>query len=75
MNKQKLFAELDDIHFKYERLVSLISILQMFVSDCVDIKGTPENSISNVLYEIELEMDRTNKGLADLIKKVGGAVC
>ena len=69
MNKQKLFTELDDIHFKYERLTSLIAILQLFVSDCVDITGTPENFISNTLYEIELEMDKTNRKLADLTKE------
>ncbi len=75
MDKQKLFVELDNIHFKYERLASLITILQMFVSDSVDITGAPADSISNALYEIELEMDKTNEWLADMVKKADGAVC
>lgn len=64
-----LDRELEEIHFKYERLTSLIGILQMFVAEVVDIAGAPEDSLSNALYEIELEMDKTNERLKGLMKK------
>lgn len=32
MNEHKILMELDDIHYKYERLTSLVSLLQMMAA-------------------------------------------
>lgn len=63
--------ELEDIHYKYERLTSLIGILQMFTAEVVEIAGAPADSLTNALFEIELEMQENN----DKLKKycIGGA--
>lgn len=62
--------ELEDIHYKYERLTSLIGILQMFTAEVVEIAGAPVDSLTNALFEIELEMQENN----DKLKKycIGG---
>ncbi len=67
------YQELEDIHYKYERLESMIGILQMFVAEVVDIAGAPENSLNNALYEIEGEMEKTNARLKCLFAGKGGA--
>ena len=69
MNGHKLFMELDEIHYKYERLTSLIGILQQFVAEQVDIAGAPERSLTDALYEIELGMDEANSRLKKLIEQ------
>ena len=69
-----LLMELEAIHYKYERLTSLISILQQFVSEQVEIAGAPESSLTNALYEIELGMDENNKHLKTIVQRKGGAV-
>lgn len=63
--------ELENIYYKYERLTSLIGILQMFTAEVVEIAGAPADSITNALFEIELEMQENN----DKLKKycIGGA--
>lgn len=73
MNGHKLFMELDEIHYKYERLTSLIGILQQFVAEQVDIAGAPERSLTDALYEIELGMDENNSRLKGIFQKKGGA--
>ncbi len=73
MNEHKFFTELDEIHYKYERLTSLIGILQQFVAEQVDIAGAPEDSLNNALYEIKLGMDENNNRLKALFQKKGGA--
>ena len=73
MNGHKLFMELDEIHYKYERLTSLIGILQQFVAEQVDIAGAPERSLTDALYEIELGMDENNRRLKGIFQKKGGA--
>lgn len=73
MNEHKLFMELDEIHYKYERLTSLIGILQQFVAEQVDIAGAPERSLTDALYEIELGMDENNSRLKGIFQKKGGA--
>ena len=73
MNGHKLFMELDEIHYKYERLTSLIGILQQFVAEQVDIAGAPERSLTDALYEIEWGMDENNSRLKGIFQKKGGA--
>ena len=73
MNGHKLFMELDEIHYKYERLTSLIGILQQFVAEQVDIAGAPERSLTDALYEIELGMNENNSRLKGIFQKKGGA--
>ena len=65
--------ELDEIHYKYERLTSLIGILQQFVAEQVDIAGAPERSLTDALYEIELGMNENNSRLKGIFQKKGGA--
>lgn len=57
--------ELDDIHYRYERLTSLIGILQLMTAEMIDVAGVPEDSLSNALYEIELEMEENNNRLKE----------
>ena len=71
MNKHRILLELEDIHYKYKCLTSLIGIMRMFVEEIVDIAGAPEDSISNALFEIEIEMEETNKRLNGLIQQEG----
>lgn len=73
MKMNELLLELDCIHYKYERLESLIGILQMYVSEVVEVSGEPEDSLSNALFEIEAGMNRANKEFKDLVRK-GGVV-
>lgn len=73
MNKHEFYHDLEDIHYKYERLQSLIGILQMFVAEIAEVTNTPSDSIPNALFEIELEMEDNNERLKDLISKKGGA--
>ena len=73
MNMHEIFMELDDIHFKYERLTSLIGILQQFVAEVVEVAGAPADSLNNALFEVELEMDKTNERLKKLLQQKGGA--
>ena len=63
MNNHSFKMELDEIHYKYERLTSLIGILQQFIAEQVDIAGAPERSLNDALFEIELGMDETNDKL------------
>ena len=55
-NLLKVAVELEDIHFRYERLTSLIGCLQMTVAEVAEVRGLPENSLSYSLYEIESNM-------------------
>lgn len=61
--------ELDDIHYRYERLTSLIGILQLMTAEMIDVAGVPEDSLSNALYEIELEMEENNNRLKEFFSK------
>ncbi|HBA49683.1 MAG TPA: hypothetical protein DCZ91_18185 [Lachnospiraceae bacterium] len=73
MIEHKIFMELEEIHYKYERLTSLIGILHQFIAEQVNIIGAPEHSLNDALYEIELEMDANNDRLKELFQKKGGA--
>lgn len=63
MNNSEFSEELEDICRKYERLRSLICILQILTSRKVGIDSVPGECLSNALFEIELEMDKTNNRL------------
>ncbi len=65
----ELSIALDDLQYKYIRLEALISIMQQFTADCIDVTGAPENALSDSLYEIELGIQDANKELADIICK------
>lgn len=69
MKMHDFLMELDEIHFKYERLTSLIGILQMYFAEVVEVAGEPSDSLTNALYEIELGMDKTNERLKGFMKK------
>ena len=60
---------LEDILYKYERLQSLISVLQQFTAECVDISGAPENAVSDSLFEIEMGLGEANKKLNEIISQ------
>lgn len=63
----KFIRDLEDIFYRYERMQALISILQQFTAECVDIVGAPENAVSDSLFEIELGLEEANKKLKGLI--------
>lgn len=66
--------ELEDIQYnqyKYERLHSLISILQMFVAEVAEVTNAPADSLTDALYEIELEMGKNNERLVKLYRQKG----
>lgn len=65
--------ELENIQYRYERLASLISILQMFVAELVDVAGAPENSLTDALFEIESGMTENNEAFKKVITTKGGA--
>ena len=65
----KFLDVLSDIHFKYERMEAIISILQQYISECVEIAGAPKNSVGNSLYEIESGMMEANKRLRAIIRE------
>ena len=62
-----VYSVLEDIHFKYERLKALISILQQYTAECVEIAGAPDNVVEHSLYEIEMGMQENNEKLKEII--------
>jgi len=60
-------SALEDIQYKYERLTSLVGILQMFTAEVVDIVGAPSGSLAEALYEIELELLENNEKFKNII--------
>ncbi|MCI8378189.1 MAG: hypothetical protein HFH72_06645 [Lachnospiraceae bacterium] len=73
MNEHKLFMELDEIHYRYERLTSLIGLMQIMAAETIEVAGIPQKSLSDALYEIELGMEENNNCLRGLFQKKGGA--
>lgn len=62
-------SNLEDIHFKYERLDSLVECLWMLISEgAIEIKGAPENTIDHSLYEIKAELYKNNQELKSIIE-------
>ena len=72
MLKNASFTELEDIHYKYERLQSMIGILQMFTAEIIEIAGAPSNSLSDALFEVEMEMKENNDRLKSIFMRKGG---
>lgn len=66
------YSKLEDIQFKYERLGSLLSCLQSVVAEVAEVRGLPEHTLEYSLYELEMEMDRNNKELGEIMH---GAKC
>ena len=66
-------SALEDIQYKYERLTSLIGILQMFTAEVVEIAGAPSGSLAEALYEIELELLENNEKFKNIILGKEGA--
>lgn len=65
--------ELDNIHFKYERLQSTIWLLQKLLeSGGVEVVDAPKDSLTNALFEIALEMGEANERLGNLLTTRGG---
>lgn len=71
MNKSGFSAEIEDICRKYERLKSLVCILQVLTSVKVGIDSVPGECISDALFEIELEMGKANDGLKAFMENGG----
>lgn len=63
----ELTTALEDLQYKYVRLEALVSIMQQFTAECVDVIGTLENGVSNSLYEIELGLQDANKKFKDIL--------
>ncbi|MCI9271938.1 MAG: hypothetical protein HFH11_12515 [Dorea sp.] len=61
--------DLSDILFKYERMQSLISVLQQFTAECVEVAGAPENALSDALYEIELGLGEANEQMKAVLER------
>ena len=65
---RELYSRLEDIHFEYERITSIVSILQQFISEgCVDVTGLPKNVMSYSLYEIEIRLQDITEDLSKII--------
>lgn len=73
MDKHENFIELDEIHYRYERLTSLIGLLQQMAAEMIEVAGIPNDSLSNALFEIELGMEENNNRLKALFERKGGA--
>lgn len=74
MAKNVSLAELDDIHSKYERLQSMVGILQMFAAETMGSTGVPSGSLANALFEIELGMSEANDRLKSVFAQEGGVI-
>ena len=72
MSKDDFYDELENIQYKYQRLESMIGILQMFVADVVEIAGAPDDCLNDALFEIEMEMGKTNGRLKSLLTQESG---
>lgn len=65
----ELCSQLEDIHFKYERMCALVTCLQCLVADgAIEVREVPENMLDFALYEICTELCKSNEALGKLIK-------
>ncbi len=69
MKIHNFWTELENIQFKYERLTSLISIMQAVVDEVAEIRNISAGSLNDALFEIWQEMDETNERLKGLISQ------
>lgn len=63
MDSHEILMELETIPYRYESLMSLIGILQQFVTGQVEFIGEPEDSFTDALYEIKVAMEKNNNRL------------
>ena len=61
---------LEDIHFKYERLTSLVGLLQMTAAEVAEINNVPKGSFTNALYEIERGLEENNEKLRGVMNAI-----
>lgn len=61
---------LESIHFKYERLASLVSLLQMVAAEVAEINNVPKDSFTNALYEIERGLEENNEKLRGVMDAI-----
>lgn len=66
----ELISELEDIHFKYERLEAMISLLQAVAAEVAEVRGISQKSLDYSLYEIDLNMISNNERLKDFTSKL-----
>ena len=66
----EMVSELEAIHFKYQRINSLISCIQKLVAEVVgDVCELPKNALDYSLYEIENGICENNKALGMIIDR------
>ena len=63
--------DLSDIHFKYERIASLIGIMSTLAAEVVEVSGIPKEDFANSLLEVELEIKKNNERLEKAIQRKG----
>lgn len=61
------FAELEAIHFRYERLTKLVEVVQIAVAEG---GGNSEHAIDYSLYEIGNCLEENNESLERLMKGI-----
>lgn len=65
----ELSSQLEELHFKYERMRALVSCLQHLVSEgVIEVRGLPENTLDYALYEIECGLFESNEAFGKLIE-------
>ena len=69
-NSFKIVSELEDIHFRYERMVALVSCLQTLAAEVAEVRGVADHSFDYALYEIELGLRDNNERLNELQLKL-----
>ena len=69
-NSFKIVSELDDIRFKYERMVALVSCLQTLAAEVAEVRGVTDHSFDYALYEIELGLQDNNERLNEFQLKL-----
>ncbi len=62
-------SKLDDIHFRYTRLTSLIGLLQLLAAEMIEVAGIPQDGLSDALYEIEIGMKENNNRLKEIFRE------
>lgn len=66
----EMVSELEDIHFKSERLESLLTCIHKSVSEVSeDIPCFSKNTFDYALYEIENELHKNNEKFGEIISK------
>ena len=65
---RELYSRLEDIHFEYERITSIVSILHQLISEGgVEVAGLPENVMNYSLYEIETRLQDITEDLSKIL--------